>query len=360
MKIGRPLAELAKEITETISRREDFVVPGSVLRMRDSGDRLSLNRDMSMPDNNSSIHMTDTAHHNLSRRLEIPKPYYDRMRGEAPLLLAENVNEWLRKSNNHMVRTLSSDWGKPKLCRAVLSDRYKVIDNDVVLEGLFPILQENAGMEVVSCEITPTKFFLKARFPTLERDVGLNDPVQSGVVISNSEVGQGGVSVAMLIYRLVCLNGMVVPFESFKARRNHIGGKLDFDDNFSIIASDETTKLQDQAFLASLKDVVRAAADPDVFHEAASKLQAANTRGITGNVEEAVQRVTKHLTLTQSEGDSVLENLVRDGNYTQWGLANAVTRTAQDIESYDRASELERMGGRVINLRPSEWGAIAA
>ena len=228
------------------------------------------------------------------------------------------------------------------------------------MAGLFPILQEHQGMEVLSCEITPSKFYLKVRFPELEREIGLNDPVQSGVVISNSEVGLGGVSVSMLIYRLVCFNGMVLPFESFKSSKRHLGKALEFDESFSIIASDETTKLQDAAFIAGLKDVVRAAADPDVFHEVASKLQDANGRKISSRVEDAVERVTKYLALNQSEADSVFENLIRDGNYTQWGLANAVTRTAQDVESYDRASEMERLGGRVINLKQSEWSAIAA
>ena len=36
-----------------------------------------------------------------------------------------------------------------------------------------------------------------------------------------------------------------------------------------------------------------------------------------------------------------------------WGLANAVTRSAEDCESYDRAIEMERIGGQVIELEPS-------
>jgi hypothetical protein len=36
----------------------------------------------------------------------------------------------------------------------------------------------------------------------------------------------------------------------------------------------------------------------------------------------------------------VLKHLILGGSLTTWGLANAVTRAAQDAESYDRATEL--------------------
>jgi len=43
----------------------------------------------------------------------------------------------------------------------------------------------------------------------------------------------------------------------------------------------------------------------------------------------------------------------------RFGLFNAVTRAAQDIESYDRATELERVGAQVIELERSEWRELA-
>ena len=38
---------------------------------------------------------------------------------------------------------------------------------------------------------------------------------------------------------------------------------------------------------------------------------------------------------------------------------NAVTRTAEDVESYDRASELEALGGAVVDLHARDWQQIA-
>ena len=339
------------------------MIPGGALRLTPDGESLGI---VGTPDFDAQFRASDVAHGCLSNRLGIPKAYYDRMRQEAPELLSWNVNNWLAESKRHLVRTIgerhSTQFSErtPATCRAVLSERYKIIDNDLVMERLFPVLQEQTGMEVVSAEITPTKLYLKARFPQLEREIKLNDPVQAGVVISNSEVGFGSTSVALLIYRLKCLNGMVIADEAFKVRRAHLGGILETGDDFRIAASDETQRLADEAFVSSLKDVVRLGSDPDVFSEICNKLMDAGEQKIEGNIEEAVERVTKRFSLSETEGASVLENLIRDGDYSKWGVANAVTRTSQNVESYDRATELERLGGNIIELTERNWMALAA
>jgi hypothetical protein len=356
MKTGRSLDVIAKEIVETKCRREDFIAPGVAICMSPDGTLLNVGTESNY---GNDFRLADVAHGNLAKRLEIPKMYYDRMRTDAPRLLAGNVNEWLERSQRHMIRTLTSEVGSGT-CRAVLSDRYKIIDNDFVMDGLMPVLMEQPGMIVESAEITETQFYIKARFPELEREIKLNDAVQAGVIIRNSEVGYGAASVSMLIYRLKCLNGMKIADRAFSARKNHIGRVLEHDENFSIIQSDETARLKDETFLSQLRDVIKVAADPDVFHDVAASLQDAAAVPITGNIEDTVEKVTKYMSLTKAEGESVLENLVRDHDYSKWGLANAVTRMSQDVDSYDRASELEAVGGKIIDLKANEWMQVAA
>lgn len=43
---------------------------------------------------------------------------------------------------------------------------------------------------------------------------------------------------------------------------------------------------------------------------------------------------------------------------SQYGVINAITRTAEDQESYDRATELETIGYKVIDLSASQWREI--
>ena len=39
-------------------------------------------------------------------------------------------------------------------------------------------------------------------------------------------------------------------------------------------------------------------------------------------------------------------------------LLRQLTRTAADVDTYERASELERLGGDVIELAPTDWKAL--
>jgi hypothetical protein len=38
---------------------------------------------------------------------------------------------------------------------------------------------------------------------------------------------------------------------------------------------------------------------------------------------------------------------------------NAITRTAEDQESYDDASDMEKLGGRIVELTKDEWHTLA-
>ena len=42
-----------------------------------------------------------------------------------------------------------------------------------------------------------------------------------------------------------------------------------------------------------------------------------------------------------------------------YGLVNAVTHFSQEPEDYDRATEFEAMGGKLIELSAPEWKGLA-
>ncbi len=104
-----------------------------------------------------------------------------------------------------MVRTLD---GK---ARAFLSNRYRRLDNFQLAETLLPVLgEQEIDLKRSSFAITDTKMFMKVVFPRVSGEVRVDDVVQSGVLITNSEVGAGVLRITPLVFRLVCLNGMVV------------------------------------------------------------------------------------------------------------------------------------------------------
>ena len=138
------------------------------------------------------------------------------MLSDYPELLAENVNSWFqREPTQRMVRTLDGT------VRAFLSNRYRRIDNLDIAEIVLPVIQQMEDAYFESCQITDSRMYIKVVNKRLEAEVVPGDIVQSGVIISNSEVGLGSVNIQPLVYRLVCSNGMVV--NDAQTRRTHIG-----------------------------------------------------------------------------------------------------------------------------------------
>ena len=359
MKQGTNFQTLAAKIDATSKSAEDYVVSGKNLRMTYDGTDLMHN----IPDLQPYAKISDIAHDQLSGRLGIPRAYYRKMREENNQLLADNVNTWLDNSGEHMLRLINNhefdDIEQGTFARAILSNRYRRIDNDQVIEGLMPKIAESE-FEMQSCDLTPYNMFIKVSFPFAQAEVAKGDVVEAGVMIRNSEVGWGSCSVTLFIHRLVCTNGMVLPETIYQARKYHSGARLNFDEHSREIISDRTRMIEDQAFLSSLHDVIDTARNPKTIENIAGSFREASEDVIEGEVKEVVERLSKRLLITSEEQDSVLEHLIRDGDLSRWGFANAVTRTAQDSKSYDRATELEKLGGNVIDMPSNEFMRLAA
>ena len=67
---------------------------------------------------------------------------------------------------------------------------------------------------------------------------------------------------------------------------------------------------------------------------------------------------SKEFHITDSESTGVLQRLIESNDLTLYGLSNAVTRHSQDVESYDRASELESIGYSILTMPPRQWSRI--
>jgi hypothetical protein len=354
MKQGKSLTKLAQELERQQSAKRDFLADTRELELVPSevgAERLRLAANDPL-----EFTLTHHAHRQIGSFLNIPAKYYDRMQAEAPTLLAANVNYWFREQpTERMVRTLD---GK---ARAFLSNRYRRLDNFELLHAVLPVLSElrndmNKGLEVVSCEVTETKLYLKCVFPRIEAEVKKGDPVQSGIVISNSEVGLGSLSVTPLIFRLACENGMVAP--DYGQRKYHVGRAATSEEGSYKLFSDETLQADDRAFWLKTRDVVRAAATPRTFERIVAVLQGSSREHITQPIQ-AAQELANHLNLNQGEMEAMLAHFLREADFSRWGLANAVTRSAQDVTDYDRATELEEAGWRTVTLGASDWRHIA-
>ena len=120
-----------------------------------------------------------------------------------------------------------------------------------------------------------------------------------------------------------------------------------------------TKELTDAALWAQVRALARGALEGDVFDTIVQDLREARAQPI-GSVVDAVEKLGERKGLPEPERAGVLNYLIQGGDLTKFGLSNAITRFSQDVESYDRASALELLGGEVITLPQGEWETIAA
>lgn len=349
MKHGKTLSDLAGEIYSQKDRKWDVVVNSEILKMGHDVDRVTLNFPFDSDEMNLEI--TKFAHGQLADRLDIPKRYYDRLLSENPALLSENVNYGFKASGSQkrLIRTLDGR------ARAVLTNKFRPLDNYDLLEVVLPLVQD---LHIESCDVTDTKLYLKAVDKSKEfivKDVG--DVVCRGICISNSEVGAGLLSVDPFIFTLKCLNGAIGRCGNLK--QQHVGKGIKNDEDSYEFFRDDTRLADDRAMWLKVRDTVSNAMSSLNFQIMIDGMSAAYQDKIEKDPVEAVTVAQKVFSLSDGESNGVLKYLLGGGDLSRYGMLNAVTRMSQDVDSYDRATELEKLGGNIITLPKKDWKTIS-
>jgi len=305
----------------------------------------------------------------ICSKLNIPFKYAERLFGKYPDILAHDINAlFSREPKKIMVRTLGDT------VRAVLSNRYRIIDNFDVAAAIMPIITGLLGDTwqncVRSCDVTENKMYIKIVHPSLRAEIPppagavmgqghtiFTDMVQAAIVLTNSEVGLGSLSISPSVYTQRCTNLAV--FKGDKYTKYHVGREHTVHEDISDVISDETRSLEDAATISKVRDVARAALDGTTFQKQVAKLTEARSDKIEQSPVDAVERLADSKGLNQDEADEILKNLIEGADLSRYGLHAAVTRTAESIENYDRSSELEHLGGEIIELPKADWRVIS-
>lgn len=363
MKTGRSINEIAQLILANRQAAKDYVANTAALSMTPVGSDVGLQ--FTVKGEQRTFKPTPLCLAQIADRVGIPAKYADRMRREAPGLLCQNVNHWFVNSpEQRMLRTLNHD---QNIARAFLSGRYRPLDNADLFAAVMPKLQE-AGCEIHSAEVTETRLYIQASTPRIQAIIDqsvvigthnrIRRTVQAGLIIGNSEVGCGSIFVEPIMYDLVCTNGLIL---QRTLKRHHVGkqqeGTIFGDENTFEMFSDDTRKLEDKAFWAKVSDVTTASLNEVKFNENIERLRETQKQTLAADATEmpkVVEAVSERFQLIDAEKDALLLHFAQGGDFSKYGLINAVTRTAQDVESYDRAVELERFGGQIIELEPND------
>jgi len=361
MKQGRTLTDLAAELDRQHKVKTDYVADTRRVHLTGTGTMILERVD-------GEFAIRDTAHAQIAEHTGIPKPYYDRMRKEAPALLANNVEEWFQKyPAPRMLRMLDGN------NRAFLSDKFRPLDNYDFAQVILGACATR-HLEVMSCEVTERRLYIKAVDEALYRDVPVGYKMGDGshrifdtcapvFIATNSEIGFGRLTLETGIYTRACTN--LCLWADGGLKKAHLGSRHKVNDltgveNIDHLLTDATKQKSDEALWMQLRDVLAASFDEKRIGARLGKLAAAAEQKIEGDIPDVMTKISDKLGLTEGESGNVLRHLIEGGSLTRYGLHAAVTRTAQDVADYDRATELEYAGGRIIELPKTDWDEIAA
>jgi hypothetical protein len=291
-------------------------------------------------------YLTEWAHLQLAEKLGIPKKYYDRMRETSKIeLLADNINAWLEGKERRLIRILD---GK---IRAILSDRYRIIDNyDLVLLTLDEFKKKET-VEIYRIDLTETMLYLKAIDRTLTAEIREEDIVCGGLILRNSEVGASAFRVEPFILKKACHNGLIL---QHSLKKIHLGrqtletGEIDW--------SDETRELEDKALWSKVRDILKATFDKQVFQSWVERLKESATIKIEKPIE-AVNNIVKLAGLSEKQKQILLMHFSEP---TKYGLINAVTNLASETKNVDEQIRLEEFGGKILETSLKDFEGLFA
>lgn len=362
MKQGRTLEDLAKELCRRHAAKRDFRASTEAMEMvvRDSDVGFSLG-------SAETFGINELGHDQIGGSVQIPSAYYDRMRANAPALLASNVNTWLhREPRTHLVRVLDGN------VRAFLGNSYRRIDNYEMVEAVYPVLAQ-MKLIPVSCEVTDHRLYMKFVHPDIERQIQkikpgahmgdgsslIFDTCVPALSISNSEVGSGRAVVESGMLTKACTNLCWWPGAGWKRRHVGVRHEILAEVGMEELLSDDTKRVTDQAILMQIRDVVANCFNVETFEKRVAQISETTGNEMTKDPVKVVELTAEKFGFSETERTSVLMHLAKGGDFSQYGLFNAVTRAAQDVESYDRATELEHTGFKVVELGRDEWKDLA-
>jgi hypothetical protein len=274
---------------------------------------------------NNRFSITKPCHSQIAERFGIPTRYYHKMESESPELLTRNVNTWINKAEkDFFIR------GLDVYVRALLSDRYKVMDHLDILYCSLNELQAHDA-EIEDCYLSDTEVNVKVKSNRLRDFVRHKDDLLiGGFLLTNSETGHKALRLEPRLFRVQCSNGMVI--EEFKTRQVHLGNG---DDGFD-----------EMVYLSIRKSI------SELFGRFGNIIQTLRetTEIKINNPQRVINNVVEHYRLSETQKENILMAFGAESEYDKYGIANAVTRAAQMEENWENCLELERVGGKLITL----------
>lgn len=372
---NKNITEVVEALQSQALQKQDFVVPASCLSYKngklvisgmpdnDPLNKLLESTGINTIENDTKIAQFDPMgvfNSQIADSLNIPWQYYQRMTQEGNLpILDHSVNHWLAgKSQSYLVRTFINPETNEGKVRALLSSKYKAIDNwDVLVATLSAINNCGTDVQFEGGDITDSKFIARFVSPSIDiqapellsRYRTPNKPdnwgesgIMTGFTITNSEVGNGAFTVSPRIVIRACSNGMII--KSDQIRRTHIGSRLE---DFSFVNwSDKTVELNKELILAQVSDTIKTFLSKEWLGKVVADMR--ESAGIEViKPTRTIEAVAKDLQFSKDEAEGILEAFLRSNDSTVFGIAQAITFYAQKSEP-ERQYDLETQATSLV------------
>lgn len=231
--------------------------------------------------------------------------------------------------------------------RAIVSGRYAALDDEIVLDTLERALLDRGLLGTIQVRGVALGTTTVVRL-TWSRDaieVKRGDIVESGIDITNGEIGNRSVGITPSLYRLVCLNGMRSQVPGIARRFNHVGDPARLFEAFRDaipVAVEEAMGNANR--LRESVDAMISDVDAEFGGLGVFGLTAAEGRAVTRQA-----MVDRGLALPEAtnEWPEVLRQLT---DVSAFEVLNGMTAFAQ-TRGTDRRLEIEEAAGRYLHAR---------
>lgn len=365
MKAGMSLQEFCSVIKSQDESKHDFIVHPSVLTFNTDKETRKSKVTIPVDGNKVDYVVTPLFHQQLAEKLAIPSNFYKRLQDEAPEVLDTTVNGLFKiQEEKRTIRTLEAPYRVVPVARAFLSERYRDIPNRKIVETVFSVIGELQGDvfggKIETCNVSETLMHLKFTSPRLEMEIRKGDPVQLGLMLTNSEVGKRSFVMSPFLNRLVCTNGAVMTEFSMSRRKYHVGRAMEIDADVIDLTLDEdgVYTLDKDKFWDKTREFMRNSLNVDVLKRSVAAMRNTLDIRIESKPDDSVGALSRVFGLTAQESDIILRHLIESADFTGFGLIQAITRASQDLKDYDRATHFETLGGELASMSRADWKQI--
>ncbi|MBF6328435.1 hypothetical protein [Nocardia transvalensis] len=399
------LADMVALLERQQAAKVDVVAPATAIRARDGLIELAgvapVADERGVTAVDGSYRPTVAADSQISAKLDIPGRFLRRLREEDRLDLYDaNVNGLLHgvvdpdrvpepDSRSFLLRLFTSGVpGEPGVLRALLSDRYGVIDNlDVLAAVLDGIRLADTDTRIRSCDLSESSMHCKVYSPRIKalaprflanyrtpfanpdleaerrRVAGQLDQwrpiaaregrgyapggepiVFAGFRFANSETGHHALTLKPELVIQICGNGLTLPL--FAHTRRHLGERLDAG---AVGWSQDTYHKKLSVITAETRDKVSEWLSPEFLTARVDELEHHAGTPVR-QPEQTIEVVSKKLGFTDSERAGILSHFIAGGQLTAAGVANAVTSYSQTIPDPARADTLDDLALHAMTL----------